>query len=55
MESNVLGLQPRTFNGQLEKVKIQKGYVFHLVKGNRTIADMDKKTVFVLAHTFLFL
>ena len=46
----MLGLQPRTFNCQLEKVIIQKGYAFHLVKGNRTIADMGKKTVFVLAH-----
>ena len=26
MELNVLGLQPRTFNCQMENVKIQKGY-----------------------------
>ena len=32
MELNVLGLQPRTFNCQLENVKSQKGYTFNLVK-----------------------
>ena len=32
VELDVLGLRPRTFNCQLEKVKRQIGYTFYIVK-----------------------